>query len=175
MKLPTKIDSFTGVWAFLSNFHPGEVRLWVTVDGMIHTREVPDAKVEAYGSLECAYQASKTLDAKKREKFTYFIKPNKAKQMGQELKLRPDWEEVKIGIMRDLLIQKFKPSILRRKLLSTFQAELIEGNYWHDTFWGLCDGSGRHWKCPGHEPYGDNWLGKLLMEVRRHYGLGEDI
>jgi len=153
LKLPTKIDSFTGPWAFLSNFSPCEVLL----DG------------EKYASVEAAYQAAKTLNAAAREKFRFLgVTPARAKRMGRSLKLRPDWEEVKVGIMRDLLMQKFRPSILKRKLLSTFQAELIEGNYWHDTFWGVCMG-----KCDfPHAPLGDNMLGRLLMEVRRHYGLG---
>jgi ribA/ribD-fused uncharacterized protein len=153
VKLPTRIDSFTGVWAFLSNFHPSEVYL----DGVV------------YASVEHAYQAAKTLDLKQREKFCFLgVTPARAKKMGRSLKLRPDWEEVKIGIMRELLMQKFSPSIPKRKLLSTFQAELIEGNYWHDTFWGVCMG-----KCDfPHAPLGENWLGKLLMEVRKHYGFG---
>lgn len=32
--------------------------------------------------------------------------------------------------------------------------ELIEGNAWNDTFWGVCNG------------VGENWLGQLLMERR---------
>ena len=146
MKLPAKIDSFSGPWGFLSNFAPCEVLL---DDGV------------TYPSVEHAYQAAKTLDLGKRLNFVLTgITPSMAKQMGKKLKLRPDWEEVKVGIMRDLLMQKFNPSILRRKLLSTFQAELIEGNWWNDTFWGVCNG------------VGENWLGKLLMEVRQHYGHG---
>lgn len=145
MKLPTRIDRFWGEWGFLSNFAPCEV--WL--DGV------------KYPSVEHAYQAAKTLDLEQREKFLLNgITPGMAKRMGKTLKLRPDWDGVKMGIMRDLLMQKFSPSILRRKLLSTFQAELIEGNTWGDTFWGVCDG------------IGENWLGKLLMEVRQHYGHG---
>jgi len=153
MKLPTLIDSFSGPWGFLSNFAPCEVLL----DGI------------AYPSVEHAYQAAKTLDFEKREKFLFSgITAGMAKRMGKGLKLRPDWEEVKIGIMRDLLMQKFSPSILRRKLLSSFQAVLVEGNHWHDNYWGNCTCE----LCYGTE--GENMLGKLLMEVRRHYGLGND-
>lgn len=36
----------------------------------------------------------------------------------------------------------------------TGDAELIEGNNWGDTFWGVCNGRG------------ENMLGKLLMEIR---------
>src|SRR5208282_6927409 len=153
MNLPTKIDSFDGPWRFLPNFPECEV----TLDGV------------KYRSVELAYQAAKTLDLKQREKFTYEgVTSGRAKQMGQALKLRSDWQEVKVGIMRDLLMQKFKPSTLRRRLLSTFQAELIEGNHWHDVFWGVCMG-----KCDfPHAPLGENWLGRLLMEVRQFYGLG---
>jgi len=169
VNLPTRIDSFTGVWGFLSNFAPGEVSLWVTADGEVYAHEVPDATVEVYASVEHAYQAAKTLNAAVREKFRFAgVTPGRAKKMGRSLKLRPDWEEVKIDIMRGLLMQKFRPSILKRKLLSTFQAELIEGNYWHDTFWGVCMG-----KCDfPHAALGENWLGRLLMEVRQFYGLG---
>ena len=145
MQLPTKIDSFSGTWGFLSNFAPCDV--WL--DGVKYT------------SVEIAYQAAKTLILKQREKFLLNgVTPAMAKKMGRGLKLRPDWEEVKVGIMRDLLMQKFNPTILRRKLIATFQAELIEGNFWGDTFWGVCRG------------VGENWLGKLLMEVRKHYGSG---
>ena len=35
-------------------------------------------------------------------------------------------------------------------------AEIIEGNYWHDTFWGVDEETG----------VGENNLGKILMEVR---------
>ena len=39
-------------------------------------------------------------------------------------------------------------------LLSTGNAELIEGNWWNDTFWGICRGKG------------ENHLGKILMNIR---------
>lgn len=153
MNLPTLIESFTGPWAFLSNFGPSEVVLWD--DGV------------AYSSVEHGYQAAKTLNFKQREKFLLNgITPGKAKQMGKTLRLRPDWEEVKVDIMRDLLMQKFNPTILRRKLLTTFQAKLVEGNHWHDNYWGNCLCQ----LCEGTD--GENMLGKLLMEVRKHYGHG---
>ena len=155
MKLPTEIRGFFGEWRFLSNFHPCNVIL----DG------------EVYPSTEHAYQAAKTLNPREREKFRYAgVAPKDAKRMGRALKdsgkQRPDWTEVNIGIMRDLLMQKFYPTILRRKLLCTFTAELIEGNNWHDCFYGVCDGT---CKQGPHEPFGENILGKLLMEVRTYY------
>lgn len=56
--------------------------------------------------------------------------------------------------MYGLLIEKFYDPDLNAKLQETGDAELIEGNYWGDRFWGVCDG------------VGENHLGKLLMRVR---------
>jgi len=151
MKLPTEIRGFFEEWRFLSNFHLSHV----TLDG------------EVYDSVEHAYQAAKTLNLKEREKFRYAgVEPRHAKKMGGALKLRPDWEEVKVAVMRDLLMQKFYPTVLRRKLLCTFTAELVEENNWHDCFYGVCDGT---CKQGPHEPLGENNLGRLLMEVRDFY------
>jgi predicted NAD-dependent protein-ADP-ribosyltransferase YbiA (DUF1768 family) len=67
--------------------------------------------------------------------------------------------------MEDLVRQKFSlyPT-LREKLLATGEEELVEGNYWHDNFWGACSCR----KCEGREKH--NHLGRILMKVRS--GLG---
>jgi len=44
---------------------------------------------------------------------------------------------------------------LKASLRQTGNARLVEGNWWGDTFWGVCNGKGT------------NHLGKVLMEVRR--------
>lgn len=80
--------------------------------------------------------------------------PGKAKFFGRRLNLRPDWKIVRIDIMHDALEEKFKDSNLSNLLLATGDEELIEGNYWNDTYWGVCNG------------VGENHLGKLLMEIR---------
>jgi predicted NAD-dependent protein-ADP-ribosyltransferase YbiA (DUF1768 family) len=73
---------------------------------------------------------------------------------------------------------------MKRKLISTFGAVLVEGNWWHDTFWGVCKGKmeGRTCKHIGDHlhadadgeidptditPMGSNKLGLLLMELRQ--------
>ena len=57
--------------------------------------------------------------------------------------------------MFDLVLEKFKQNPeLKQKLLETGNQELIEGNTWNDTFWGVCNGQGQ------------NWLGKILMLAR---------
>lgn len=68
---------------------------------------------------------------------------------------RPDWDDVKVDIMRELLFAKVaQHEYVRRKLLATGDRELVE-NSWRDDFWG--------W---GPNRDGQNMLGKLWMEVR---------
>ena len=57
--------------------------------------------------------------------------------------------------------QKFNWPELRTKLLATGNRVLVEGNYWHDNFWGECTCE----KCKATQK-AENWLGKLLMERR---------
>ena len=67
----------------------------------------------------------------------------------------PEYFTVKVKLMFELVLEKFKQNPeLKQKLLETGNQELIEGNTWNDTFWGVCNGQGQ------------NWLGKILMLVR---------
>jgi predicted NAD-dependent protein-ADP-ribosyltransferase YbiA (DUF1768 family) len=50
---------------------------------------------------------------------------------------------------------------LRAALLATGDAELEEGNWWHDNTWGNCKCE----RCCGVEGY--NMLGNILMKVRK--------
>lgn len=138
------INEFRGAYRFLSNFWPGGIPVFL--DG------------DEYTTVEHAFQASKTLHMRERRAFQKVLRPGEAKKMGRALKdrglQRPDWENVKRRIMKDLLGQKFSEPELRDKLLDTGDQEIIEGNTWGDTYWGVCNGQGQ------------NWLGKLLMEVR---------
>jgi ribA/ribD-fused uncharacterized protein len=170
-QLPTLIDRFDGVWGFCSNFSPVEVKLWITATGMVFARDPQPGSfnpTETYASVEHAYQAAKFLDPELRERFRYEgMTPGQAKRLGANLKSkrRKDWEHVSLEIMKDLLIQKFSYSILKRKLMSTFSAKLIEGNTWHDNFYGNCVCGER----PECEAPGENHLGRLLMEVRTSF------
>lgn len=139
MKIPKKIDRFQGDYKFLSNFYPCEIEY----EGI------------KYKTLEHAYQASKTLDISLRKAVAEKKSPSKAKRAGRKLKLRSDWDEIKLGIMEELVRIKFTdhPN-LKRKLLDTEDAELIEGNTWGDNYWGIYKGEG------------ENHLGKILMKIR---------
>lgn len=141
------IDSFQGKNRWLSNFWSA----FVTLDGM----EFP--------SVENAYQAAKTTDMDARKLFQDLF-PGAAKALGKKVTIRPDWEEKKVEIMADLLYQKFskRNPELRERLKATGSEELVEGNTWGDTFWGVCKGVGQ------------NNLGKLLMRLRTRIQL-EDV
>ena len=134
------INSFSGAYAFLSNLEPSPIYY----------------DVFSYPTVEHAFQAAKTLDMTERKtNFTKKQTPRQAKRNGRKINLRPDWEDVKVPIMYELLLLKFTTHPeLASKLLATYPAILIEGNYGHDTFWGICDGVGL------------NMLGILLMNVR---------
>lgn len=104
--------------------------------------------------MEHAYQAAKTLDFADQEEIRATLTPGKAKRLGQDVLLRPDWEQIKLEVMYRLLVLKFADPNLSRWLLATGDAILEEGNSWGDTYWGVCNG------------HGSNWLGVLLMLVR---------
>lgn len=64
--------------------------------------------------------------------------------------------------MRRALEAKFwHPTPEQGFLLRTGEEELVEGNYWHDNFWGACTCI----KCKDIPK--QNHLGKLLMEQRK--------
>jgi ribA/ribD-fused uncharacterized protein len=142
-RIGLKIASFQGIYRFLSNFWP----ISIEYEGLI------------YPSTEAAFQAAKTTDLEFRKGFTT-MRAGQAKRAGYKLQLRPDWETIKIDIMRLLLTIKFSDLTLKQQLLDTENKELHEGNTWHDNFWGECACE----KCKEIEKH--NMLGKLLMEVR---------
>jgi ribA/ribD-fused uncharacterized protein len=77
--------------------------------------------------------------------------------MGQQLTLRPGWEELKFGIMMQLVLSKFSWNpALRGQLLLTGERNLVELNHWRDEYWGVEYTTNT----------GQNQLGKILMAVR---------
>lgn len=136
MKTQEKVTQFRGKHYFLSNFFPAPV----TYKGI------------RYENNEAAFQAQKQPE--RAQEFAS-LPPNEAKRLGRRVKLRPDWEAVKQTIMNDIVQSKFMQNPdLCEKLLQTGDRELIEGNNWGDTYWGVCYGKGR------------NELGKILMNLR---------
>lgn len=136
------IAGFSGVYRFLSNFWPATVYL----DGV------------DYPSVEHAYQAAKTLDPQERSIVRASVSAGAAKKAGKKLTMRPDWENVKLAVMEDLVRQKFQHPELKEQLRKTYTYSLIETNWWGDTFWGVC------------KNVGQNHLGRILMKIRDELG-----
>jgi ribA/ribD-fused uncharacterized protein len=112
------IYGFKDEYRFLSNFFPVQVSL----DGV------------TYPSVEHAYVAAKTTDVELRKQVPPMT-AGQAKRFGRSLKIRDDWDEVKVSIMQELLIQKFSQPYFMTLLLNTGDAYIEETNTWGDTFW----------------------------------------
>jgi len=125
---------------------------------------LPFDKPLPYGGLrfrtpEHFYQAMKTKDGGIRFEISGLATPMEAKRRGRKVVLRDDWEDVKVDIMRYVLLHRFREGTEMRQRLMATEGEIVEWNHWHDKIWGkcICD------ECQGN---GNNLLGKLLMEIR---------
>jgi ribA/ribD-fused uncharacterized protein len=138
------ILEFRGPTRWLSNYHPQPV-FWRGIQ---------------FPTNEHAYQADKSPDGCIREIFATLQKPRFAQLLGQVIQCRPDWGEDKLRVMLEINRLKFANESLREMLLATGNGELVEGNTWHDNFWGTCTCE----KCGNR---GQNNLGKILMQIRQ--------
>jgi len=144
------IDSFSGRWRFLSNFHPCTIEF----------QGIKYPTVEHY-YVAMKIKTDQQLDGKNitlidcREMISRIKDPAKVKQLGKVLKLRKDWDKIKLDTMLWGVREKFKDKDLRQLLIDTSEHEIVEGNNWGDKFWGVCGG------------VGENHLGKILMKVRK--------
>lgn len=105
-------------------------------------------------TVEHHFQAAKTDDPVWVQKILTAPTPGAAKKLGRKAPMRSTWDDEKITVMRTLLRLKFSDPQLATRLLATGDAQLIEGNWWGDRFWGVSGGTGQ------------NHLGRLLMQVR---------
>jgi len=148
------IDKFEGRFRFLSNFYPCKI----------------EHKGIKYPSVEHFYVAMKVTEmqlidgiyytaADFREMISRISNPGDVKKIGSRVKIRRDWDDKKLEFMNWAVREKFKDETLAEMLISTGDQEIIEGNWWHDNFFGSCS-------CVKCGNKGQNNLGKLLMRVR---------
>ncbi len=155
---PTKlIDSFMGPYRFLSNFavHPDGFSNEHFYQAAKATSGPPKTRLRAVFLArdelltipeDCWFDVHRVLSCET---------PGQAKRAGRRVPFPPVWDDIKEEVMRLLIQYKFGPSFdFGAQLLATGDAELVEGNHWGDTTWGVCRGEGK------------NLLGKLLMEQR---------
>jgi len=134
------ITQFKDEYRWLSNFESVQIEF--------------EGKV--YASVEHAYQAAKSLDEDWRAFCASDVSAGKVKRKSKVIIYRPDWEKIKVSIMKDLLTKKFSTEPFKSKLLSTGDTSIIEKNTWGDMFWGVDIRTG----------IGENYLGKLIMGIR---------
>lgn len=150
------ISRFEGRNRFLSNFFPCEI----------------EHQGIKYPSVEHFYVAMKVNDQQLingkyytpgdyREMISLVPTAGQVKRIGRLSKLRSDWDSQKLKVMNWGVRQKFKYNDdLKQLLISTGDEEIVEGNTWHDNFFGSCS-------CDKCGDKGQNNLGKILMDVRR--------
>lgn len=138
-----KIDKFSGVYRFLSNFWMAPIVL----------------QGKVWPSSEHFYQAMKHPGEIERENIREMETPALAKYAGKNIMYyHPTFEANKERIMYIANEQKYRQHPdLKQRLIDTYPAELIECNTWNDTYWGVCDGKGQ------------NKLGKILMNLRAKF------
>lgn len=108
-----------------------------------------------WDTVEHAYQAQKASDPIEYDSILNAKTPREARNLGQKVKMRPDWDHVKYDIMKECVLAKFSQhQDLKEKLLATGNEDIVEDSP-IDYYWGCgADGSGK------------NMLGKILMQVR---------
>ena len=142
-----RIASFRGKYGFLSNMYDCPVEF----NGV------------TYQSSEVAFQAQKCLYDSDKVKFSS-MDGVEAKKFGRKVAIRKDWEKVKKDIMRDIVSAKFaQHPDLAKRLIATGDKQLVEGNTWYDTYWGVFNGRGK------------NVLGKILMDVREELIMNKSV
>lgn len=90
------------------------------------------------------------------------INPNSTKEIlyrrHEELEIVPNWNQIKLKLMFDLITQKYSDKKLKAELLDTKGQNIEAGGEDASEFWG------KNWAV---EPNtGENWLGRIIMEVR---------
>lgn len=143
MTTPIHFHSKSIEFHWLSNFsaHPitvGKVR-WQTV--------------------EHYYQAQKYPGTENAKLIRQAETPLKARKIGQNRSLSPraDWDTVKESVMQEAIAAKFaQHRQIRELLIATGDAELVHESS-GDLFWGRSK-----------ESNGENRLGVIIMEVRKH-------
>lgn len=138
-----KVLIFRGEYFFLSNQYLSEIK-W---------------NEKIIKSAEHFYQASKCLRKNDREKILSAPTAKVARLIGRFVEVRPHWNVDRVQLMEYILKIKFCKGELKKLLRKTGDMLLINQNFNHEMFWGVCG-------CTKHQRGGMNMLGKILMKIR---------
>lgn len=147
MKEEKAILEFKEEYRFLSNSYNSPV----TYKGL------------TFPNVEAAFRAQKCTDEEDKLKYTKADNPDFTDLMSKKTDSNTDIEPKNSHLMYEILLAKFSNPELQQKLLSTGYDKLINGNTYHDNYWGNCTCK----KCRDTE--GSNRLGSNLMLVRNYY------
>jgi ribA/ribD-fused uncharacterized protein len=140
------IDNFGGDFYYLSNFSPHGFQ---------------ELNGAYWKTNEHYFQAAKTKHPEWRYKIWKADSAWKAKEYGNLAPLIKGWDYRKLMVMLRGLEMKFtQHEDIAKKLKSLEGYYLIEGNTWHDNYWGDCICAA----CQNTK--GQNNLGDLLMVLR---------
>lgn len=134
-RITMAITPFKDKYYFLSNYYP-HPQQWAGY---------------TFRCAEAVYQSCK--NPLRRAEFTH-LDGITARRLGRKINPPQDWKERRVGLMKEILFDKFSDPELKALLLQTGNEKLIEQNLCYETFWGTVHG------------VGTNTLGKLLMEIR---------
>lgn len=134
------IYNFKNEYHWLSNMYTHSA---IIIDGI------------TYNSVEAYYQANKSTNLGTRHQISK-RSPYEAKTLGSNLKLRPDWKDVKNDVMREGLNHKFSLPQFKNLLVNTGTKQLIHGVHHNDEYWGWCFKTQQ----------GKNILGVMINEIR---------
>jgi|LGOV01.1.fsa_nt_gb ribA/ribD-fused uncharacterized protein len=148
--LAEKFDEFIG-------FYPREFACFDNFSAF----KVKHNEVE-YSTLEHAYQALKFIKTSEEvyNKIVNCYSSHEAQKIAfaNKDKVDPEWEDVKLDIMKKLVMLKAEQNpYVVRKLLQTKDYMIVEDSP-KDGFWGI-----------GQDRKGQNNLGKIWMKVREIY------
>lgn len=144
------------LYRFLSHFYPSSIEIdgerWMTVE---HYYQAQKSHDELYKD---AIRSAKSAEYAKQLAADPGMPRNISKRswfLQHACEPRPDWNDVKLDVMRRGDLAKFSQhEVLLKLLLATGDAELVEDSE-SEPFWGL-----------GSDGQGFNWAGRILMEVR---------
>jgi ribA/ribD-fused uncharacterized protein len=153
--MPNRLDTDTTVYFYENEFYPlsnfSAFRLhwnghdFDTSEAAYHWEKFPHRR-DIGEEIRCARSAHEAFKIAERRRNEY----------------RPDWEAVRVQMMRSILRAKVdQHDYVRRKLMETGSRTLVEDS-WRDAFWGI-----------GSQGDGQNMLGHLWMEIRATLQMGE--
>lgn len=150
------IDTFT--WREgRDTIHGPPSNFWIEPDGTCVEAEFQWEKIRSTGKVN-PWKLKAMLPR-------MHANPGIAKKIGRTFDMSAQeiehWESIRLDVMLDLVRRKAHDHPeFREWLIATEDAKLVEGNWWHDQFWGSC-------QCQQHfYRHGANHLGRILMGIR---------